>query len=159
MPDDDRIWALMADQSVCMMTTTATDGELRARPMQAILERGRKEIWFYTRLSDGKCEEIGDDDRVCLCFSNRKSNDYVSISGTAEATQDREMIRKHWSPFVDAWFPDGPDGPDVGMIRVTVTEGEYWDGESSSLLAALKMLTASARDDDPDLGENRKVAF
>jgi general stress protein 26 len=159
MADDDRIWTLMDDQGVCMMTTATPEGALRARPMHAVLERERKEVWFYTRMKDGKCEEIADDAQVCLAFSCPKSNDYVSVSGVASATQDRAMIRKHWSRFVAAWFPDGPDGADVGMIRVRVTQGEYWDGDSSSLLAALKMLAASASDETPDMGENRKVAF
>jgi len=159
MADDDRIWALMEDQGVCMMTTAAPDGAMRARPMHAIIERERKEIWFYTRMTAGKCEEIGAASEVCLAFGCPKSNEYVSVSGDADATQDRDMIRKHWSRFIDAWFPEGPDGADVGMIRVRVSDGEYWDGESSSVLAALKMLRASATDETPDLGENRKVAF
>lgn len=159
MTADDRIWTLMAEQGVCMMTTATPDGALRARPMHAIIERGANEIWFYTAMKDGKCAEIVEAAQVCLAFGCPKSNEYVSVSGRAEAVQDRDMIRKHWSRFVDAWLPQGPEGADVGMIRVRVAQGEYWDGESSSVLAALKMLKASATNETPDLGENRKVAF
>jgi general stress protein 26 len=159
MTDDDRIWTLIENQTVCMMTTATPDGALRARPMHALPERDSAEIWFYTRMSGGKCDEIEDDAQVCLGFARPQSNDYVSLSGVAAATQDRAMIRKHWSPFVAATFPEGPDGPDVGMIRVRLTAGEYWDGDNSSLLAGLKMLLGAARGETPDLGENRKVDF
>jgi general stress protein 26 len=159
MSAEDRLWTLIEEHPTCMMTTVAQDGTLRARVMRAITERARNEIWFYTRVRSGKSEEIDRDGETCLCFAAPKASDYASVSGVATLTRDPELIRKHWSRFVDAWFPEGPSGDDVGMIRVDVRKGEYWDGESSSVLAALKMLHASANDELPDLGENRKVAF
>ncbi|MEM8753830.1 MAG: pyridoxamine 5'-phosphate oxidase family protein [Pseudomonadota bacterium] len=155
----DKLWDLMEDNQTCMMVSATPGGGMRARPMQAILEHDRGEIWFYTRISSGKSEELEADGEVCLCFSCPKTSNYVSISGRAEVTDDQAMIEKHWSRFVDAWFPEGKDGGDVGMIRVTPMLGEYWDGDSSSVLAAIKMLVASERDETPDLGENRRVAM
>lgn len=159
MNDTDRLWSLMGDQQTCMMITATPDGRMRGRPMHAILEQALNEIWFYTRLKDGKCDEVENDAQICLTFGCPKSNDYVSVSGAAQVRRDPAMIHKHWSRFVDAWFPEGPDGPEVGMICVRPEAGEYWDGESSSVLAALKMLRASATDETPDLGEHGAVAM
>jgi general stress protein 26 len=159
MTEQDKLWSLIDDNAVCMMVTEDPQGGLRARPMHAIAERDRGELWFYTRVASGKSAEISDDAHVCLCFARPAKQDYVSVSGVATLSTDREMIHRHWSRFVDAWFPEGPDGADVGMIRVAIDRGEYWDGDSSHVLSALKMLRASAKDETPDLGENRKVAL
>jgi general stress protein 26 len=157
-PKRDTLWSLIDDNPTCMLVTHEEDGDLRARPMRAIIERDRGELWFYTRLDSGKSAEIARDGAACACFGCPKSNDYVSVTGDATLGANREMIHKHWSRFVDAWFPDGPDGGDVGMIRLVIKEAEYWDGSSSSVLNALKMLRASGKDETPDLGENEKIA-
>jgi general stress protein 26 len=154
------LWKLIDDTRTCMMVTEAPGAALHGRPMHvAHADPERKQIWFYTRLASGKSEDLAQDGRVCLCFARPSRGDYVSVSGQGTVDADRQMIHAHWSRFVDAWFPEGPDGDDVGMIRVDVEAGEYWDSDSSSVLAALKMMRASAADETPDLGENRKVSL
>lgn len=161
--EHDRFWDLIDDIKVCMMVTegdvTAGEPALSARPMHAIPDRDARAIWFYTELVSGKTNDLARDGTVCLAFASPARNDYVSVTGTASVCQDRELIRKHWSRFVDAWFPDGPEGANVGMIRVDIEAGEYWDSQSSKIVAAAKMLIASETDERPNLGENRKVRF
>ncbi|QIE54016.1 pyridoxamine 5'-phosphate oxidase family protein [Pikeienuella piscinae] len=154
-----KIWKLMRDHPTCMMVSRDENGVMRARPMHAIVEEGASELWFYTRLSSGKSDEIGSDGEVCLCFASISETEFVSISGMATLVTDQARIAKNWNTFVDAWFPEGPEGGDAAMIRVEPDHGEYWDGDSSAILAALKMTLASHRDETPDLGENMKVTF
>ncbi len=153
-----RLWDLIEDNPTCMMVAEG-DAGMHGCPMRAIPDREAGELWFYTRLSSGKSAELARDGEVCLCFADTGASDYVSVTGRATVTDDRDRIRRHWSRFVDAWFPEGPEGADVGMIRVTPETGEYWDGQSSEVLAAIKMLIASERDETPDLGENRRTAL
>lgn len=154
-----KIWKLMKDHPTCMMVSHDENGAMRARPMHAIVDEDAGELWFYTRLSSGKSEELAADGEICLCFASKSRSDFASVTGAATLSTDRARIENNWNTFVDAWFPDGPGGGDVGMIRVMPDHGEYWDGDSSSILAALKMAAASRRDETPDMGENRKVAF
>lgn len=157
MSATEKFWDLIEDNKTCMMVTEATTG-MHGRPMHAIPEPESKEIWFYTRIESGKSQELAQDGEVCLCFSCPKTNDYVSVTGHARIVKDGAKIKENWNTFVDAWFPEGPEGADVGMICVKVDKGEYWDGESSSVLAALKSVWASQADETPDMGESRKVA-
>lgn len=154
-----KFWKLIDDNRTCMMVSESGAKKLHGRPMHAIPKPDSNEIWFYTRLASGKSEELQADGDVCLAFSDPGSSDYVSASGHASISTDRAMIKEHWSRFVDAWFPEGPDGADVGMICVKVDAGEYWDGNSSRVLSALKMIVASERDELPDLGESSKVSL
>ncbi len=157
--NEQKLWDLVEKQKVCMMVTKEPNGAMRGRPMHAITERDAQEIWFYTRMDDGKSDVLEQDSDVCLSFSNEDSSEFVSLSGRASLSQDKAKIDEHWSTFVEAWFPEGKDSDVVGMIRVAVDKGEYWDGESSSIIASVKMLIAAEQDHMPDLGENKKVAI
>lgn len=155
----EKLWKLIDDNRTCMMVTDDEGKGLHARPMHAIPDADAGEIWFYTRVSSGKSEELAKDGEVCLTFADPGTSDYVSVTGDAALSRDKDKIKHHWSKFVDAWFPEGPDGEDVGMIRVTPKSGEFWDGDSSSVLSAIKMLVASERNKTPDLGDTGKVGL
>lgn len=158
-----KIWDLIEKNTLCMLVTegdpAADEPKMAARPMKAIPERGDNRIWLFTRLSSGKTEDLARDGTVCLAFSDPSKGDYVSITGRAEVTQDREKIKEHWGTFVDAWFPEGPDGADVGLIRVVPEAGQYWENPSSGLVAQVKTALASAQDRLPNMGEHEKVRF
>lgn len=153
MADDmTKIWDMIDNEPTCMMTTVDPQGEMHARPMHAIAERETGTIWMYTELVSGKSAELERDGHVCLAFSWPSKGDYVSVSGAAEITQDRERIHRYWNRFVQAWFTEGPDGANVALIRVDPKKGEYWDTSSSKVVRAVKQLAASESDRRPNLG-------
>jgi general stress protein 26 len=155
----EKFWDLIEDHHACMLVTHGPGGTLHARPMHAIAERDKREILFFTGLSAGKAHEIETSNEVCLTFTSHKKNDFIAVQGTAELTQDRALIDKHWNTMVKAWFPDGKDDPNVGLIRVHVRAGEYWDSSSSDIANMLRMMAAAGTGKRPDLGENEKVRF
>jgi len=58
------------------------------------------------------------------------------------------------------WFPQGPEAPDVVLIRVTAQHGEYWDSSSSKLVQLFSIAKAVAGSTTPEgLGEHREVAL
>ena len=56
-------------------------------------------------------------------LSNQK---YVSISGHAQITNDREMVKSLWSLPAKAWWQDADD-PNIRVITVNPEEAEWWD--------------------------------
>jgi general stress protein 26 len=155
----EKFWDMLEEQHACMLVTHGPGGTLHARPMHAIVERDRREILFFTALAGGKAREIATSDEVCLSFISHKKNDYVAVQGKAELTADRALIDKHWSTMVKAWFPEGKDDPNLGLIRVQVRAGEFWDSSSSDIVNMLRMMTAAGTGKRPDMGENEKVRF
>jgi general stress protein 26 len=153
----EKFWHLIEEHHACMLVTHGPGGTLHARPMHAIPERDTREIRFFTELSAGKAREIETSNEVCIAFISDKKNDFVAVQGTAELSQDRTLVDKHWNKMVQAWFPQGKDDPNVGLIRVRVRGGEYWDSSSSDIANMLRMMTAAATGKRPDMGENEKV--
>lgn len=156
--NEDRIWSAVEAVRVCMMTT-ADGGRLRARPMHAMAERDEGAIWFFTDVTDRKDDETRANPQACLAFAEPRDNLFVSLSGRVELVDDRAKARGLWSPAAKAYFPNGPDDPNLRLLRFVPERGEYWDGPSSAVVVAAKMAGAILGGTRPDLGDNEKVSF
>ncbi len=154
--DLDRVWEIMEDISVCMVTTHA-GGRMRSRPMHAIPDRDENAVYFITDTRGAKDDEIAAAPDVCLAFADIGDNTYLSITGTAEMVRDPDKAEDLWSTEAQAWWPRGPRDPAVRVLRVRPDEAEYWDTRGNSITVALRLMAARMRGREPDLGTNRKV--
>lgn len=116
---------LLENFSTAMLVTRTETGELRCRPMTIAEVHDDGNVVFVTSIDDAKAEEIRNDANVCV--SLQKGQKYVSLSGTAELVQDRERLKSMWNEAWKVWYPDGPDSPEVTLLKVNATVGEYWD--------------------------------
>lgn len=152
----DRVWEIMEDVAVCMITTHA-GGKMRSRPMHAFPERDENAIYFITDTRGAKDDEIAAAPDVCLAFADIGDNTYLSVTGEAEIIRDPAKADELWSPEAQAWWPHGPQDPSVRVLRVTPEQAEYWDTRGNSITVALKLMAARVAGRQPDLGENKKV--
>lgn len=152
----DKLWRLVEEIGTGMLVTE-DDGLLRGRPMTVTVRPELNELHMLTRRSSHKAAELEREARASLVFSDRDKGDYVSLSGAARISQDREAIRALWGPYADAWFDEGPDGADVAMVRFRALRAEYWDTSSSLLKQAWQIALAARTEGTPDLGEQRKL--
>ena len=155
-----KLYDLVKDIKVAMMTSVEPDGSLHSRPMANHKADASGDIWFFTRNRSPKVAELKKDAQVNLGYSDPSSQNYVSISGTAEIITDKAKIKELWSSDLKAWFPNGPDDPNVALIRVHPSAGEYWDSPSSTVLhlAGLAKAALTGKPAD-DLSENKKVSL
>jgi general stress protein 26 len=56
-----------------------------------------------------------------------------------------------------AWFPEGEDDPNIAVLRVDVTEAQYWEASSSKLVFGIKYLASAVTGGKIDVGETGKV--
>lgn len=156
--DAAKVWDLVDDIRVCMLTSKTGDG-LRARPMHAMTDRDGGEIVFFTDARAHKDDEIAAEPQVCLAFAKPDDNEYVSISGAAAVSNDRAAIKAHWGEMTKTWFPDGPDDPNIRLLTVRPEAAELWDGKSNPIAVAFEIAKARFKNERPDMGENKKVSF
>jgi general stress protein 26 len=154
--DLDRVWEIMEDISVCMVTIHA-GGRMRSRPMHAIPDRDENVIYFITDTRGAKDDEIAAEPDVCLAFADIGDNTYLSITGTTEMVRDPEKAEELWSTEAQAWWPRGPRDPAVRVLRVVPEQAEYWDTRGNSITVGLKLVAARTTGKQPDIGTNRKV--
>jgi general stress protein 26 len=127
-----RLWTLIADMEVAMMTTEDA-GILRSRPMAAVDRDSAGALWFFTRASSHKVAELGGDERVNLSYADPIRDTYVSMSGKASLVRDADEIVRRWDDRLLTWFPNGRDDPDTALLRVRVERGEYWDAAAFAM--------------------------
>ncbi len=153
-----KIAELVKDIHIAMMTTIAKDGTLSSRPMAVQNTPFDGTLWFLARSNSGKMEEIEHDSRVTLTFAEPKSSKYIAVKGKASVSQDHGKIRQLWNPMYKAWFPGGETDPQIAVVRVDVTEADYWEASDSKLVVLLKYAAASLTNGRVPVGESGHIA-
>lgn len=154
--DTDRAWEMMKKIGFAMLVTRDGD-RLRARPMSACLDRDANAIFFLTDARRHKDEEIARDPHVNLSFADAGSQKYVSITGTAAISNDREKIRQLFSTPAKAWW-DSAEDPNIRVLKISPDDAEFWDSPGS-IISYVKMAAAAISGTRPNLGNNRKVSM
>ncbi len=154
----DKIAELVKDIHIAMMTTVAKDGTMSSRPMAVQNTPFDGTLWFLARSNSGKVEEVEHDNRVTLSFAEPKSSKYIAVKGRASVSQDRSKIKELWNPMYKAWFAGGENDPQIAVVRVDVTEADYWEASDSKLVVLLKYAAASLTNGKVPVGESGHIS-
>lgn len=152
-----KIAELVKGIHICMMTTVATDGSIDARPMAVQNKPFDGTLWFLTRSTSGKVEEVKEDHHVTLSFADPSNSKYITLKGKASVSQDRSKIHDLWNVMYKAWFPKGEDDPNIAVVQVDVSEGDYWEASSSKVLFYAKYAIAAVSGGTVPVGEQGHV--
>lgn len=154
----EKVREMVENIRIAMMTTVDEQSNLVSRPMAALQADEDGTIWFFTKRSSPKVDQIDNNDhRVNLSFASVSDADYVSISGKAQELDDRAKIDELWNPQAKAWFPNGKDDPELVLLKVHTDMAEYWSASDSKMVRFLQQATAAITGNPPKMGENEKV--
>ncbi len=117
-----------------MLTTEDSGGVLRSRPMATQQITFDGVLWFFTDAASHKVDEIHSHKNVNVTFVDGERSRYISVSGTAQVLRDTAKGKELWRPYLRAWFPQGPDSPEVALLKIKVQEAEYWDSPASKMV-------------------------
>ena len=152
-----KIADLLKGIHMAMINTVAADGSISSRPMAVQDKTFDGKLWFLTRVSSEKVDEIQQDQHVTLTLTDPSDAKYLVLKGRATVSQDRAKIKELWNSMYKAWFPEGESDPEIAVLRVDVTEAEYWQASSSSLLRGAKYLAAALTGGKTSVGESGHV--
>jgi len=149
---------LMKKIDIAMLATVGKGGYLVSRPLstQATTFDGER-IWFMTEADSPKVAEIRRHARVNVAYASKDANTYISAAGDGRVVRDQAMIDQLWSDALKAFFPNGPDDPNLTLIEVRVRTIEYWDGPGTWIGKAATYLVARVTGNDDAMGENRII--
>jgi general stress protein 26 len=142
-----------------MLTTATPDGTLRSRPMATQQTESDGDLWFFTRASAAKVQEIQAHLRINVSYASPRENRYVSVSGTAALVRDRKKIEELWDQLYAAWFPQGLADPELALLKIDVEQAEYWDAPTSTMVEIAGFVKAAAADQRHNTGEHVKVSL
>ena len=110
-------------------------------------------LWFLTRSTSNKIREIEQDSRITLSFAEPKDSKYLALKGHATVTQDRSKIKELWNPLYKAWFSGGADDPEIRVLRIEVTEADFWEASSNRFVMGMKYVVAAMTGGTLPLGD------
>ncbi len=137
----------LKDIKFTMFTTIGEDGNLYSRPMATLEIDERKfdgRLWFFTDINSPKVQNLENDQHVNLAYARPEDQKYISVAGNARIINDREKMKDLWTPIMKAWFPEGIDDPNIGLICVEVESAELWDSPPSKVVQLAGMAKAMA---------------
>ena len=159
-----KLYDLIDDSKVAMMTTRRSDGHLRARPMANQKHAGGADLWFVTAEGTAKLEDIANDAHINLSYFREASMEWISVSGTAIVSRDRQIIRELYATDWKAWFADEgdprhgtPEDPRMVLIGVAVELAEFLEVNQPKPLVLFEIAKGWLTGSEPNLGEMHKL--
>ena len=138
-----------------MLTTVDDLGKLVARPLTVQEREFDGDLWFLATRDSTAVVQLGVNPGAGVTLT---SNDtWISLSGTAEMVDDSAKVKEFWNPFVEAWFPEGPDDPNIVLIKFTSDSAEYWDTPGGRVATVVNFVKAKVTGNQFDGGESAKV--
>jgi general stress protein 26 len=132
---------------------TSRGDQLTARPL-TLLEQDGTTLRFLVSKSAHWIPDVHPTGDVNAAFARPDESSYVSLSGRARVSTDDATIERLWNPAAAVYF-DGRDDPDIAVLEVEVSAGEYWEGPSSKVAQAIDMVrlkvTGKTADDHGDV--------
>lgn len=158
--DREKLYDLLKDVRIAMLTTLESDGSLHTRPMANQEADADGDLWFFTEKGSAVETNVRNNPQVSLGFSDPHGDRYVSISGTGTLTDDRATIHEKWNDSLKAWFPGGQEDPSILLLRVNPRRGEFWETASSTLLRVAGFVKAKLGGGPPtELTDQAKVSL
>ncbi|HET7728993.1 MAG TPA: pyridoxamine 5'-phosphate oxidase family protein, partial [Usitatibacter sp.] len=92
--DIEKLYEMIGDMEIAMMTTRRPDGHLVSRAMANQKRAPGADLWFVTSESTCKVDELEDEPHVNLAYYKDRTREWISVSGLATVSRDRETIRR-----------------------------------------------------------------
>lgn len=129
---------LVEEIRICMFITDNND-ENHTRPMATIEVEENGTLWFFTDIRSIKVEEVAMTKQVHLTYAHPGKDSYLDVRGRGSIVTDRQTIKDKWKPLVKAWFPNGPEDPNLALLKIEPQKTYYWDSETGKMVEFLKM--------------------
>lgn len=160
----DDLYNLIDGIEVAMLTTRRQDGRLVSRAMQTQRRTSGTDLWFVTSVESPKLEELAFDPQVNVSYYRDRTREWVSVSGRAILSQDRDLIRGLYKPDWRAWFPDQGgkyDGsatdPRIALILVEAESVTYFKKDKPAPLVLFEIAKGMVTGSRPKIGDERQL--
>ncbi|MCC7185215.1 MAG: pyridoxamine 5'-phosphate oxidase family protein [Acidobacteria bacterium] len=160
----DTFYQMVEDIEVAMMTTRGADGHLRSRAMATQKRASGADLWFVTADDSAKLEDIEFDPHVNISYYKNSSREWISVSGVAHISRDRQKIAELYEPDWKMWFGEGsderhgtPDDPRIMLIGITMHAAEFLEVDKPKPVVLYELVKGWLTGSEPDLGKMHKL--
>ena len=156
----EKLYSHIDDIEIAMMTTRRPDGHLQSRAMATQRRAEGADVWFVTLEDTHKLRDLSADPHVNLSYYKDRTREWISISGIATVTRDREQIHELYAPDWAAWFPkeDDPrhgtkDDPRMVLIGVDIHAAVFLEVNKPQPVVLYEVVKGWLTGSTPEIGE------
>jgi general stress protein 26 len=162
----DDLYRLIDGIEVAMFTTRRPDAQLVSRPMQTQRRTAGADLWFVTNRETDTLDELAHDAHVNLAYYRDRTREWVSVSGRALLTNDRDLIAGLYKPDWKAWLGEssapecdrGPHDPRIALILVEADSVTYSRNDKPMPLVLFQVARAMVTGRPPNVADVREVS-
>jgi general stress protein 26 len=161
----DDLYGLIDGIETAMLTTRRADGHLVSRPLQTQRRTTGADLWFMTNAETEKFEEIAKDPHVNVSYYRDRTREWVSVSGRAILSKDRDLIDALYKPDWKVWLGDtgdgkrdgGPHDPRIALILVEADSVTYMKKDRPTPLILFEIVKGMITGEPPKVADLREL--
>ena len=160
----EKFYALVEDIDTTMMTTRRADGHLRSRAMANQKPAAGADLWFVTTDGSTKLADLAHDAHINLSYYKDGTREWISVSGIATVSRDRQKVRELYAADWKMWFPDEgdprhgtPDDPRMVLVGVKVHAAEFLEVNKPRPVLLYEIVKGWLTGTEPELGQMHEV--
>jgi general stress protein 26 len=160
----EKLYEHIDEIEIVMMTTRRADGHLQSRAMATQKRAEGADLWFVTLDDTEKVRDLTADPHVNLSYYKDRTREWISVSGIATITRERETIHELYAPDWKAWFPkEGDprhgtkDDPRMVLIGVNVHAAVFLELNKPQPVVLFEVVKGWVTGSMPDVGEMHRV--
>lgn len=157
-------YSMIEDIEIAMMTTRRQDGHLHSRAMATQKRADGADLWFVSADGTSKVDDITHDPHVNLSYYNNSSREWISVSGLATLSRDRQKIHELYAEDWKMWFPDEgdprhgtPDDPRFVLIGVTIHAAEFLEVDQPKPVVLYELAKGWLTGEEPEVGKMHEL--
>lgn len=159
-----KLHEMIEDLEIAMMTTRRPDGHLVSRAMANQKRAAGADLWFVTSDETHKVAELEDEPHVNLAYYKDRTREWISVSGVAKISKDRETIRELWAEDWAMWFgkhgdprSGTADDPRITLIGVDVHSATFLEVNKPQPVVLYEMVKGWIKHEQPDIGKMHRI--
>ena len=159
-----KFYELVENIEISMMTTRRPDGHLESRAMATQKRAEGADLWFVTLDGAGKLRDIEYDPHVNLSFYKDRTREWISVSGIASISRDRQKIKELYAADWKAWFPKGDDprhgtdeDPRMVLIGVDIHAAVFLEVDKPQPVVLYEVAKGWLTGSTPEVGEMHRI--
>lgn len=160
----DKLYEMIDEIAVTMMTTRRPDGHLESRAMATQKRAAGADLWFVTTEGSAKLHDLEYDPHINLAFYKDGTREWISVSGVASISRDRQKIRELYAADWKIWFPDEgdprhgtADDPRMVLVGVDIHAAVFLEVNKPRPVILYQVAKGWLTGTEPDLGEMHRI--
>jgi general stress protein 26 len=160
----EQLYDMIDEIEIAMMTTRRSDGHLESRAMATQKRADGADLWFVAGEGSGKLRDLEADPHVNLAYYKDRTREWISVSGLATLSRDRDKIRELYAPDWKIWFAeDGDprhgtaDDPRLVLIGVEIHGASFLEIDKPRPVVLYELAKGFLTGDAAELGEVHRV--